>query len=537
MPTPIATATPTTSEIVNDLLPNIVQVVSSSASGTGFVYHESGRILTAAHVIGDNQGSLSIILQDGTEHDATVVGIDEIKDIAIIQFQSASEFQFVNLGDSDSVSIGDDIVVVGFSAGSIDYDIPTITSGILSAKGSWEGIEILQTDAPLNPGVSGGPLLSSDGQVVGIALSNIREEDGRRIEGAGFAIAINDVKDSLEFLENGGIVNLPSSWPTHESSYGYSIGLAPGWNLSWEYDATGSAWFETDDSYGEMRIFVFDFGGLSTWNDARRKGWIDLFGPEYLVEEKTEEAQDESYPLFEIIQSDPKNRNFSGVLFRRQTTRDRCIENGAAKNMIHPDYPLLYSIEGYICEGDSARFSDLVDMIESFTFLDVDYEYITTIPSETYRSELGYSITLVSRWEEDDSSTYGSEYVVFHTELGSVTASRIQIQSIDLTEINAQPRDFNREFFFGANQRRAQERGYHKFEFVQRVSVGRHYGVIWKEQRTPNSCVSHHVGIYPVHPDYPRNTYGFAVEGWFCESEYEEFNPQILAILRSFTFH
>lgn len=232
-----------------------------------------------------------------------------------------------------------------------------------------------------------------------------------------------------------------------------------------------------------------------------------------------------------------KNGEFTGILFRYQVASDECIGTGIAKDVLHPDYPLTYSIEGHVCEGESGRFSDLVDMVESFTFLDVDYEYITTIPSETYRSDLGYSITLVSGWEEDDSSTYGSKYVVFHREWGSVIVSRIQIQSIDLTEINTQPREFNREFFFGFNQHTAEERGYQKFEFVQRVSVGRHDGVVWKEQKTPDSCVSHHIGIYPVHPDYPRNTYGFAVEGWFCETEYEEFNPQIFAILRSLTFH
>ena len=311
-PTPTATATPTptTAEIVDELLPNIVQVVSSSASGTGFVYHESGRILTAAHIIGDHEGPVNIVLQDGTEHDGTVVGIEEIKDIAIIQIESASEFQPITLGDSDSVSIGDDIVLAGFSAGSIDYKTPTITSGVLSAKGNWEGIEILQTDASLNPGASGGPLFSSDGQVVGIALSNIREQDGRRIEGAGFAIAINDVKGILEFLENGGIVKLPSSWPTHESSYGYSIGLAPGWNLSWEYDATGSAWFETDDSHASLRIVAVELGGLSTWEED--KAFFldsDVFGSDFQSRTRKEFAQKHKWPIFEVtevLESDAK---------------------------------------------------------------------------------------------------------------------------------------------------------------------------------------------------------------------------------------
>ena len=482
---------------------------------------------------------MSIILRDGTEHDATVVGIDEIKDIAILWFQSTSDFQPIILGDSDSVSIGEDIVLVGFSAGSIDYETPTITSGILSSKGSWEGIDILQTDASLNPGASGGPLLSSDGQVVGIALSNIREEGGRRIEGAGFAIAINDVKSSLEFLENGGIVKLPS-WTSHESSYGYKIGIAPGWNLSHEDEADGAAYFETDNSRASLRIWAFDIGWLSTWEEDKAAFLDnDLFGSDFQARTITERAQEYKWPIFEVLEvleSDSKDGEFTGILFRRQVAPDECVGTGIAKDVLHPAYPLVYSIEGHVCEGDSAIFSDMVDMIESFTSLDVDYEYITTIPSEIYRSELGYSITLVSGWEEDDNSTYGSEYVVFHRELGSVIASRVQVQAIDLTEINAQPRDFNREFFFEANQSRAQERGYHKFEFVQRVSVGVHYGVVWKEQRTPDSCVSHHIGIYPVHPDYPRNTYGFAVEGWFCETEYEEFNPQILAILRSLTF-
>jgi serine protease Do len=156
---------------------------------------------------------LSVVLADGTTYnDVTVVGRDPLNDIAFLKINGVKDLPAVELGDSDSVQTGQQVVAIGNALGEFRN---SVTSGIISGKGrpiqaddgsgsgSSEQLEnLLQTDAAINPGNSGGPLVTLDGKVVGI--NTAVSEEGQAI---GFAIPINDAKGLLNtVLKQGKIV-------------------------------------------------------------------------------------------------------------------------------------------------------------------------------------------------------------------------------------------------------------------------------------------------------------------------------------------
>ena len=140
----------------------------------------------------------------------TVVGKDELVDLAYIRLNSNNSFTPVSLGNSDALSVGDDVVALGFPLAVILGGSPTVTRGVVSAKRTYGNVNFLQTDAPINPGNSGGPLVDAEGRVIGVNTAKISQLGGENIEGIGLAISINEVKTRMAFLGSGGVVTLPT---------------------------------------------------------------------------------------------------------------------------------------------------------------------------------------------------------------------------------------------------------------------------------------------------------------------------------------
>lgn len=173
--------------------------------GTGFVYDKSGLILTNHHVIEDSS-EVSAKFANGREVKATIVGRDKRTDIAVLRVEEP-DLSALPLGDSDAIEVGDWVVAIGNPFGLSH----TVSAGILSAKGRThddvKGLDpagyfnFLQTDAAINQGNSGGPLLSLQGEVVGINAA-IRANANN----IGFAIPINMVKQLLPILVRDGKV-------------------------------------------------------------------------------------------------------------------------------------------------------------------------------------------------------------------------------------------------------------------------------------------------------------------------------------------
>lgn len=179
-------------------------------SGTGFVWDESGLIVTNFHVIAGAQ-KLTVTLQDRSEHVADVIGVAPEKDLAVLRIEEPPEgLVSLPLGDSSELSVGRKVLAIGNPFG-LDT---TLTTGIVSALGreiqavSERKIRgVIQTDAAINPGNSGGPLLNSLGQLVGVNTA-IFSPSGASA-GIGFAIPVNTVKEVVPQLISYGRVLRP----------------------------------------------------------------------------------------------------------------------------------------------------------------------------------------------------------------------------------------------------------------------------------------------------------------------------------------
>ena len=190
--------------------PSVVTVETSGSTeagtfggaGSGIVVSPDGLVLTNAHVIG-SVGDITVVLSDGSEHEATLVGASPDDDVALIQVQGLDEdLVAAEFGSSDDLQVGDEVIAIG-NALNLGGE-PTVTRGIVSAKDrdlNAEGVSLeglIQTDAAINPGNSGGPLVNAAGQVVGMNTAIVADA-----QNLGFSIAIDVARPIIEDLKAG----------------------------------------------------------------------------------------------------------------------------------------------------------------------------------------------------------------------------------------------------------------------------------------------------------------------------------------------
>lgn len=202
---------------VSTTMTNIFGYTSTSAaSGSGFVITADGYIVTNYHVIEDavkdSSVSITVSFHDGSSYPATLVGGEEDNDVAVLKIE-ASGLQTVTLGDSDQLKVGQAVMAIGNPLGELTY---SLTDGLISAldrlitTGSGNDsttMNMLQTNCAINPGNSGGPLFNSYGEVIGITTAKYStSSSGTNVEGLGFAIPINDVKNIISDLIQYGYV-------------------------------------------------------------------------------------------------------------------------------------------------------------------------------------------------------------------------------------------------------------------------------------------------------------------------------------------
>ena len=185
------------------------QTSSSAVSGSGFIVSEDGYILTNYHVIEyayKGNYAVTVMLHDGTRYEASIVGVEDCNDIAVLKID-ASGLDPVTFGDSDKLSVGDDVYAVGNPLGELEFSMTTgrvsALDRLITTDESAEAINMFQIDAAVNSGNSGGPVYNANGEVVGIVTAKYSETG---VEGLGFAIPINDAVKIAEDLINKGYV-------------------------------------------------------------------------------------------------------------------------------------------------------------------------------------------------------------------------------------------------------------------------------------------------------------------------------------------
>ena len=179
------------------------RIYESEGSGSGVILTSDGYIATCAHVVEDAT-KITVILNDDTEYEAKLVGKDSRNDLAIIKIEAAN-LTAAEIGDSDMLTVGEDVIAIGNPLGELRG---TATSGIISALRrpvtvEKVNMELIQTDAAISPGNSGGGLFNAGGKLIGIVNA---KASGNNAEGLGFAIPINNVLKEINDLLNYGYI-------------------------------------------------------------------------------------------------------------------------------------------------------------------------------------------------------------------------------------------------------------------------------------------------------------------------------------------
>ena len=212
-----ASSATTTSDIVKKTADSVVEIATegittgsfarqyvTKGAGSGVIISSDGYIVTNHHVI-DGANTIKVTLRDGTSsYDATLIGSDEDNDIALLKID-AEGLTPATFGDSSSLAVGDYVVAIGNPLGTLGG---TVTDGIISALAREVTIEdksmtLLQTNAQISPGNSGGGLFNAKGELIGIVNA---KDSATEVEGIAFAIPVNNVIDIIKDLQNYGYV-------------------------------------------------------------------------------------------------------------------------------------------------------------------------------------------------------------------------------------------------------------------------------------------------------------------------------------------
>lgn len=183
--------------------------LDTTASGSGFIVTSDGLVATNRHVV-DGADKITVVMQDGGSYDAKLVSTDPLNDFAMVRVDK-KDLPVVDLGYSDELKVGEPVLAIGNALGSYTN---SVTSGVISgtdrsivaqSEGSASNLEgLLQVDAAINQGNSGGPLVNIQGQVIGI--NTAVDKSG---EGIGFAIPINDLRPAIESVISQGKIVRP----------------------------------------------------------------------------------------------------------------------------------------------------------------------------------------------------------------------------------------------------------------------------------------------------------------------------------------
>lgn len=221
----------------------------SSAAGTGIIVSEDGYILTNKHVI-EGATTITVVLDDGTTYeDVEVAATDPLNDVAFLKIKEVSDLKAATLGDSKTITVGQQVIAIGNALGEYQN---TVTSGIISGTGrsvtasdstgyNTETLsDMIQTDAAINSGNSGGPLVNAAGEVIGINSAT-----STSAENLGFAIPISSVKGMLKQLVETGEA---------ERAYVgvYSLEITPAVATAYNLPVTSGAYIYSSSSYSAI---------------------------------------------------------------------------------------------------------------------------------------------------------------------------------------------------------------------------------------------------------------------------------------------
>lgn len=302
--------------------PGVVRIQTTSASGSGFIYRSSSStneawVLTNQHVVG-NHTQVTVTVRNSSSYTGLVLGTDSVRDLAVIKICCSSDFHVVELGNSAFAIKASPVIAIGYPLGVTDS--ARVTSGIISASyfDANFGRYVIQTDAALNPGNSGGPLFNMAGKVIGINTFVRRESlGGVSVEGTGFAVAERTFRGLIPELEAGSPSPTPTATPASGGSTGQLAALIYG-------PTSGSLTHDpTVNSIKQLPASVWETNGRvnATFGNPHPSTTGD-FSYGFSLRSKAEE----SHVVF--IASDGKWYHYA-----RTTDDDRLVDSGSLSSL------------------------------------------------------------------------------------------------------------------------------------------------------------------------------------------------------------
>ncbi len=261
-------------DIYKKVIPSVVSISASSGSststGTGIIMSSDGYIITNYHVVSSAQ-QIVVLLTDGQEYEACRVGGDETSDIMVLKI-SATGLTPAEFGDSDAAEVGDSVVAIGDPLG-IELR-GTMTDGIIcgikrDVSVGDRTMTLMQTNAALNSGNSGGPLVNMEGQVIGINTIKLSSSGYTTVEGLGFAIPIDSAKPIVDELVEKGYV-------TGRPAFGFDVEQLES-RISLYYDLPGKLYIRSVEPGSDAYAQGIRSGDIITAIDGQAVSTVDEF--------------------------------------------------------------------------------------------------------------------------------------------------------------------------------------------------------------------------------------------------------------------
>lgn len=261
-------------DIYKKVIPSVVSITatsgSSTSTGTGIIMSSDGYIITNYHVVSSAQ-QIVVLLTDGQEYAACRVGGDETSDIMVLKID-ATDLTPAEFGDSDAAEVGDSVVAIGDPLG-IELR-GTMTDGIIcgikrDVDVGDRTMSLMQTNAALNSGNSGGPLVNMEGQVIGINTIKLSSSGFTTVEGLGFAIPIDSAKPIVDELVEKGYV-------TGRPAFGFDVEQLES-RISLYYDLPGKLYIRSVEPNSDAYAQGIRSGDIITAIDGQEVYTVDEF--------------------------------------------------------------------------------------------------------------------------------------------------------------------------------------------------------------------------------------------------------------------
>lgn len=336
---PAPSPTLSASDMLNTLKKSMVRVKTELGSGSGQVILSDGFILTANHVV-EGAKSVMVVMPDGTEVAGKMLGRDEMRDVALIKVP-AENLKAVAVGKSGDMKVGDEVYAVGFPL-ELKGDA-TVSKGIVSAsrKDKDTGVTLIQTDAAVNPGNSGGALVNKSGELVGVIVSKYMATG---IEGVGFAVLYDEIGAVMARLKAGEFIEMPFAAADKDitkfesKKYFYSFSYPSSWKVSPGQEE--QLLIQGSGTFILARVFLA--GGAENVADL---GALVKF-----VMDKSKQL----YPDFKVVSDKLVNHGLTGV----ELTFDYTYHGEPYRGVVFVAQSLTggrNQLMGYVIEVDTAR--------------------------------------------------------------------------------------------------------------------------------------------------------------------------------------